>query len=185
MLWVAVSGISEKDGGGVLLAALANLADEGLRANVFRGNPLEEAVFDRIAEWWSPDTLAVGDGGVNALLHTRADHLPLGIGEHHHHIQHHLGHPIILTDRTDGLIHEVDIDVLLAEVLDEASEVGERTSEAVEFVGDHHVVLGDMLAETLVFAPRGGGSALAEVAVPVDLVVLLVGILLADLKSSR
>jgi hypothetical protein len=109
----------------------------------------------------------------------RADHFALGIGEHHHHIQHHLGHPIVLTDRADRLIHEVDIHSFLAEVLNETREVGERPSQPVEFVCDHHVVLRDGLAEALVFSPRSRRTALAEVAVPLDLIILLI-ILLAD-----
>ena len=43
---------------------------------------------------------------------------------------------------------------------------------------DHHVVLGDVLAETLLLSPRGRRAALAEVAVPLDLVAFLVVLLM-------
>jgi hypothetical protein len=72
------------------------------------GELLKETVLDSIAIRWPADALAVGDGGVNALLNARADHLALGIGEHHHRVEHHLGHPVVLTDRADWLIHEVE-----------------------------------------------------------------------------
>ncbi|WP_460921050.1 type 1 glutamine amidotransferase domain-containing protein [Salinarchaeum chitinilyticum] len=45
------------------------------------------------------------------------------MGEHHHHVEHHLGHPVVLPDGPDRLVHEVDVDALLAEVLDETGEV--------------------------------------------------------------
>lgn len=99
------------------------------------------------------DALAVGDGGVDALLDARADHLALGVGKYHHHVEHHLGHPIVLADRADRLVHEVDINPLHAEILDEAGEVCKRPAEAIEFMRDHHVVLRDVLAEPLVLLP--------------------------------
>src|SRR5699024_5404167 len=93
----------EKCSGGVLLTTLSPLSAECLGPDVLGGDLLEEALLDSVAEWWPTDTLAVGDGGVDALLDARADHLPLGIGEHHHHVEHHLYHPVVLADRPDGL----------------------------------------------------------------------------------
>jgi|GEM_PF-4230518 len=53
------------------------------------------------------------------------------------------------------LIHEVNIDAFLAKVLDETGEVGKRPPKPVEFVGGHHIVLSDVLAEGGVFGPVG------------------------------
>jgi hypothetical protein len=54
----------------------------GLGANVFCGYLLEEPVLDGVAEWCSANALAVSDGGIDALLNVRADHLSLGVGEY-------------------------------------------------------------------------------------------------------
>jgi hypothetical protein len=53
--------------------------------------------------------------------------------------QHHLGQPVVLTHSADGLIHEVDIDVFLAEILDKACELRKRSPESVEFVGNDDI----------------------------------------------
>jgi hypothetical protein len=63
-------------GGRLLLPAFADLADEILDMNVLFGELLEETVLDSVAIRWPADALPVGDGGVDALPNTRADHLP-------------------------------------------------------------------------------------------------------------
>lgn len=63
----------EERGSNLLLAALADLANEGLSANVLSADLLEEIVFDSVAERRSANALAVGDGGVDALFDARTE----------------------------------------------------------------------------------------------------------------
>jgi len=51
----------EERGGSLLLAALADLADKVLDADVLGGHLLEEAILDGVAERWATDAFAIGD----------------------------------------------------------------------------------------------------------------------------